>query len=41
MKKLYISPAFETLHILSSEKILTGSEESFDIEVSFDELWGI
>lgn len=41
MKKIYESPAFEALTLLTAEEILTGSEESFDINVSFDTLWGI
>lgn len=40
MKKFYISPAFETLTLLTAEEILTVSEEAFDINVSFDTLWG-
>ena len=40
MKKLYASPVFETLTLLTAEEILTASEEAFDINVSFDELWG-
>ena len=38
MKK-YISPEMMILS-LQNEEIMTASEESFDINVSFDELWG-
>ena len=41
MKKTYTSPAFEALSILTAEEILQTSEEAFDINVSFDELWGM
>ena len=41
MKKTYISPAFEALSLQTSEAILQMSEESFDINVSFDSLWGM
>ena len=40
MKKTYTSPSFETLSLLTAEEILTASEEGFDINVSFDTLWG-
>ena len=40
MKKLYTSPVLETLLLLTAEEILTASEEAFDINVSFDTLWG-
>ena len=40
MKKNYTTPAFELLTVLTAEEILTASEESFDIEVTFDSLWG-
>lgn len=41
MKKNYTTPAFELLTVLTAEDILTASnEEAFDIEVSFEELWG-
>ena len=40
MKKTYISPAFEALSLQTREEILVASEESFDINVSFDTLWG-
>ena len=41
MKKIYTSPSFETLSLLTAEEILTASEEAFDINVSFDDLWGV
>ena len=40
MKKTYISPAFEALSFQTNEEILAVSEEAFDINVSFDTLWG-
>lgn len=40
MKKQYISPEMQALSIVS-EEIMNVSEEAFDIEISFDELWGI
>ena len=40
MKKAYTSPTFETFALLTAEEILTTSEEAFDINVSFDDLWG-
>ena len=40
MKKTYTSPAFESLSLLTAEEILSASEEAFDINVSFDSLWG-
>ena len=40
MKKTYESPALEMLSLLTAENILANSEEAFDINVSFDELWG-
>ena len=40
MKKTYTSPAFEALSLLTAEEILSASEEAFDINVSFDDLWG-
>ena len=40
MKKTYSSPSFEAMSILTSENILQASEEAFDINVSFDTLWG-
>ena len=40
MKKTYTSPVFEALSLQTSEAILQTSEESFDINVSFDTLWG-
>lgn len=39
MKKLYQTPELQILS-LQSEAVMTASEESFDINVSFDELWG-
>ena len=39
MKKLYQPPELLILS-LQSEAVMTASEESFDINVSFDELWG-
>ena len=41
MKKQYESPVLMTLAFVSSEAILSASEEAFDINVSFDTLWGI
>ena len=41
MKKAYVSPAFEALTLQTREEVLVASEESFDINVSFDDLWGI
>ena len=38
MKK-YISPEMILL-ALQSEEVMTASEEAFDINVSFDSLWG-
>ena len=38
MKKQYVSPAMQTFSLLSDE-IMTASEEAFDINVSFDDLW--
>ena len=40
MKKVYESPTISLLSLVATEDILTASEESFDINVSFDELWG-
>ena len=40
MKKLYTAPTLEALSFLSTEEILAVSEESLDINVSFDSLWG-
>ena len=40
MKKIYESPAFEALSLLTSEEILAASDEAFDVNVSFDTLWG-
>ena len=40
MKKTYTSPSFEELSLLTAEEILSASEETFDITVSFDDLWG-
>ena len=41
MKKQYESPALTAITLMSSEAILAGSEEEvFDINVSFDALWG-
>ena len=37
--KLYISPEM-TILALQSEEVMTASEEAFDINVSFDTLWG-
>ena len=37
--KLYISPEM-TILSLQSEEVMTASEEAFDINVSFDTLWG-
>lgn len=37
--KQYISPELTVL-ALQSEAVMAASEESFDINVSFDELWG-
>ena len=37
--KTYVSPELTVL-ALQSEAVMTASEESFDINVSFDELWG-
>ena len=37
--KNYISPEM-TFLALQSEEVMTASEESFDINVSFEELWG-
>ena len=40
MKKTYTSPTFEALSLLTAEDVLAASsEEMFDINVSFDELW--
>ena len=38
MKKQYISPEMQAFSLLS-EAIMTASEEAFDINVSFDDLW--
>ena len=37
--KNYVSPEL-TILALQSEEVMTASEEAFDINVSFDELWG-
>ena len=37
--KAYVSPEFAIL-ALQSEEVMTASEEAFDINVSFDTLWG-
>ena len=39
MKKAYQEPYFSVVS-LHQEEIMTASEEAFDINVSFDELWG-
>lgn len=41
MKKTYTSPLLEALSLLTAEEILSASEEAFDINVSFDSLWGV
>ena len=40
MKKQYISPEMQTVSVYP-EPIMQVSEEAFDINVSFDTLWGI
>lgn len=40
MKKTYTTPTFEALSLLTAEDVLAASEEMFDINVSFDDLWG-
>ena len=37
--KNYVSPELTVL-ALQSEEVMLASEEAFDINVSFDELWG-
>lgn len=37
--KNYVSPELTAL-VLQSEEVMTTSEEAFDINVSFDTLWG-
>ena len=39
MMKKYVSPELIVL-ALQSEAVMNASEEAFDINVSFDELWG-
>ena len=41
MKKTYTSPSFESMSLLTAEEILTASDEAFDMNVSFDDLWGM
>lgn len=40
MKKVYESPTISLLSLVANEDILAASEEMFDINVSFDSLWG-
>ena len=39
MKRSYESPTLSVMS-MQSEAIMTASEEAFDINVSFDALWG-
>lgn len=38
--KHYESPMMQPIDYITDQEILTASEEAFDINVSFDTLWG-
>lgn len=38
--KHYEAPVMQFIECMADKDILTASEESFDINVSFDSLWG-
>ena len=40
MKKVYVEPQLSVV-LLHLEEIMAASEEAFDINVSFDDLWGM
>ena len=40
MKKMYEAPEMKLITLRSEEIMTASEEEQFDIEVSFDQLWG-
>ena len=41
MMKRYEAPSMQIIDCMTDKEILTASEEAFDINVSFDSLWGM